>query len=613
MTKKFSFIFLGIMLLSMVLTACGGSTAPVAAPTQVVLEAPAKTEAPAAPAKTEAPAPTQPPAPTEPPAPTPEPAPDMLAVFTKVIADLPPEKSYGTVGAKKVSEDMASATPPFLLDVREAAEVEKDGYIKGAVNIPVRAVLRNLDKLPGLDDPMIVYCGSGHRGGLTMAALRALGYTNVSNLAGGLGAWKKANLPVEMGSKPAEPQVLNPKAIVADQAMYELLDGFMSKLPEDYNLIKAADLAEAIKGDKAPTIIDVRSIEERTNDGYIEGSIHIPFNDVLTSLDKLPAKDQPVVLYCGSGARGAVIQEALLLSGYSDVRNLASGFNGWKMAGQPVAGIPDWKAIWGEFLAGMPEDLYVVKDDVLARELSGEKPPFLVDVRETTEISKTGYIKGAINLPIRNLLKNLDKLPAKDQPMVIYCGSGHRGAMGMAALRILGYTDVRNLAGGMNRWKADKMAAEPGLPAEPVAGTAPEVDAQVLKGLDSFLSTLPDNFYGVSAGNLYMEITGAKTVTETVAMPETPPMALVDLRTPEEIANAETGGTIQGAQNIEIQQLFENLDKLPTRDKAIVAICQSGHRGAIAMMALRMIYYANVRSLMGGMNAWNAAKLPVVK
>lgn len=39
----------------------------------------------------------------------------------------------------------------------------------------------------------------------------------------------------------------------------------------------------------------------------------------------------------------------------------------------------------------------------------------------------------------------------------------------------------------------------------------------------------------------------------------------------------------------------------------------SGHRGAIVMMYLRMIGYTNVRSLMGGMNAWVAAELPVVK
>jgi rhodanese-related sulfurtransferase len=44
-----------------------------------------------------------------------------------------------------------------------------------------------------------------------------------------------------------------------------------------------------------------------------------------------------------------------------------------------------------------------------------------------------------------------------------------------------------------------------------------------------------------------------------------------------------------------------------------VVLCQSGHRGALAMMYLRMIGYTNVRNLGGGMNAWIAAELPVVK
>lgn len=50
-------------------------------------------------------------------------------------------------------------------------------------------------------------------------------------------------------------------------------------------------------------------------------------------------------------------------------------------------------------------------------------------------------------------------------------------------------------------------------------------------------------------------------------------------------------------------------------DKAapIVTVCKSGHRGAIAMMYLNFLGYTNVCNLGGGMNAWIAAELPVVK
>jgi hypothetical protein len=100
--------------------------------------------------------------------PTQEPAPDIAALYSGMIGALP--QGFAGIKAADVSKAMAEATPPFLLDVRDAAELEKDGYIKG--NIPVRDVLKNLDKLPAPDSKIIIYCGSGQRGGMLMGVLR---------------------------------------------------------------------------------------------------------------------------------------------------------------------------------------------------------------------------------------------------------------------------------------------------------------------------------------------------------------------------------------------------------------------------------------------------------
>jgi rhodanese-related sulfurtransferase len=50
-------------------------------------------------------------------------------------------------------------------------------------------------------------------------------------------------------------------------------------------------------------------------------------------------------------------------------------------------------------------------------------------------------------------------------------------------------------------------------------------------------------------------------------------------------------------------------------DKAapIVVTCKSGHRGGMAMLYLNFLGYTNIRNMGGGMNAWIAAELPVVK
>jgi rhodanese-related sulfurtransferase len=183
----------------------------------------------------------------------------------------------------------------------------------------------------------------------------------------------------------------------------------------------------------------------------------------------------------------------------------------------------------------------------------------------------------------------------------VLCASGHRGAMVMAALRFLGYKDVKNLGGGIGAWKKANLAVVIGAkPEEAKAGTAPKTDKTRFEQLDAFFTALPDGFYSVSAANLNTEL--ADTAKKLV---------LVDVRTADEL---KTDGAIKDSLNLPIVDLFTQLDKLP-KDKtaAIVVLCKSGHRGALAEMALRMNGWTNVRNLGGGLSAWVAAQLPVVK
>jgi len=576
MTKKLLYLPLVLLLaISMLLSACG-----TPAPTEEPVVEPLATEEIVV---TEAPV-------VE--------APDFPVLLTDFWASIPADKGYGSVSAAKLNEELADKAP-FLLDVRETAEVEKDGYIEGAVNIPVRDLLNNLDKLPGLDEPIVVYCGSGHRGGYTVMTLKMLGYTNVRNLNGGMGAWKKTELPVVTGSLPPAPEAVS-SPIVENEALFTTLNGFFVTMPDNFYSVKADVLATEL-AEKAPFLVDVRTQAEWDKDGYIEGAVHIPFSDFLTSLDQIPAeKDARIVVYCASGHRGSMAAMALRLLGYTDVVNLNGGLNAWKAGSLPVAGWVDWTSIMGEFLTSLPADqgFYSTSADKLNEALA-EGPVFVLDVRETSEVEATGHIAGSIHLPIRDLLKNLDKLPALDQKIVITCASGHRGAIGMMALRLLGYTDVVNLGGGIGAWSKASLALEPGLPAEAAVLAAPEVDMARHMALDAYLSALPDGFNTVKAADLNAEL-GSSTV----------PFVL-DVRTE---AEKTADGYIEGSVFIPINDLPGNLAQLST-DKAapIVVLCKSGHRGGIAMMYLNFLGYTNVRNLGGGLGAWIAAELPVVK
>jgi molybdopterin/thiamine biosynthesis adenylyltransferase/rhodanese-related sulfurtransferase len=87
--------------------------------------------------------------------------------------------------------------PAVLIDVREGEEYN-DGYIPGSTWIPRgKLELRIEDAVPDRSAEVVLYCAGGNRSALAAKALAELGYTNVSSLAGGFGAWKRAGLAID--------------------------------------------------------------------------------------------------------------------------------------------------------------------------------------------------------------------------------------------------------------------------------------------------------------------------------------------------------------------------------------------------------------------------------
>ena len=99
------------------------------------------------------------------------------------------------VSAEQARTALQSEQPPALIDVRERDEYE-EGAIKGAVHIPRGYLeLRIEQTVPERDRPIILYCAGGTRSALAARDLQAMGYSDVSSLAGGFGAWKNGGLP----------------------------------------------------------------------------------------------------------------------------------------------------------------------------------------------------------------------------------------------------------------------------------------------------------------------------------------------------------------------------------------------------------------------------------
>jgi len=87
-----------------------------------------------------------------------------------------------------------------------------------------------------------------------------------------------------------------------------------------------------------------------------------------------------------------------------------------------------------------------------AREMMAKGNVLVVDVRDATEVEKSGKVAGAVNVS-RGMLEFRadpdtpyhDKNFAKNKPVILYCASGGRSALAGKVLKDMGYGEVYNL------------------------------------------------------------------------------------------------------------------------------------------------------------------------
>jgi len=83
-----------------------------------------------------------------------------------------------------------------VVDVRSAEEFAA-GSVIGARHVPLEALAARMGELARFKGrPLIVVCQSGTRSAKAVPQLSKEGFTEVYNLAGGIGAWKTAGLPL---------------------------------------------------------------------------------------------------------------------------------------------------------------------------------------------------------------------------------------------------------------------------------------------------------------------------------------------------------------------------------------------------------------------------------
>jgi len=84
----------------------------------------------------------------------------------------------------------------------------------------------------------------------------------------------------------------------------------------------------------------------------------------------------------------------------------------------------------------------------------------VLDVRTTGEFGRN-RIKGAINLPVDELLKKVETIITdKTKRVLVYCLSGARSEAAVEAMVQMGYTNVFSMTGGLLVWRLKQFPLE---------------------------------------------------------------------------------------------------------------------------------------------------------
>lgn len=98
------------------------------------------------------------------------------------------------------------------------------------------------------------------------------------------------------------------------------------------------------------------------------------------------------------------------------------------------------------------------KDAFIKIEKNRDNPDFVVlDVRTSAEYNQE-HVENAIQLDVRSrdFEDELEKMD-KNKEYLIYCKSGRRGSKAVSLMKNLGYENVINMTGGIDKWKSKRL------------------------------------------------------------------------------------------------------------------------------------------------------------
>ncbi|MFO8132818.1 MAG: MBL fold metallo-hydrolase [Thermoplasmatota archaeon] len=181
------------------------------------------------------------------------------------------------------------------VDVRRP-ECFAAAHIPGSLNMWSHALAGIAGWFLSYDMPVALI---GDDDDVALRSLVRLGYDDLAELQGGIGAWQQSGQPVG-----------------------------------HIDVWHAGRLHKQLDDDGV-FILDVRTGRSRSEHGHIPGSEHVYLGDLPDRLGDLPSGGT-IVVYCDAGYKTGTAASLLMRGGFDDVVELVGGIAAWKQAGYPV-------------------------------------------------------------------------------------------------------------------------------------------------------------------------------------------------------------------------------------------------------------------------------------
>jgi rhodanese-related sulfurtransferase len=178
---------------------------------------------------------------------------------------------------------------------------------------------------------------------------------------------------------------------------------------------------------------------------------------------RLPRKDAPIVIYDDAEGLVGVAADRLKTLGYSNVRQLDGGLQGWKQAGYELfQDVNSYAKAFGELVEHRRHTPSLAAEEVSALIANGANIEIL-DVRRFDEYA-TMNIPGSISVPGAELVLRAGRAaPDPETTIIVNCAGRTRSIIGTQSLINAGVTNkVRALRNGTIGWTLAKQNLEHG-------------------------------------------------------------------------------------------------------------------------------------------------------